>query len=191
MISLPPADQDFLTRRGFLRRAGLICGSLAALTAAPAALARITERRELSFVHTHTGEMLTVPYFNFGAYQPAALTKVNHLLRDFRTNEVHRIDPGLLDILFDLQVRADRDAPFEIISGYRSPATNQALRGKSAASGVARHSMHLEGKAIDIRLSGFSTRRLGEFARQMARGGVGYYADSDFVHVDTGRVRCW
>jgi uncharacterized protein YcbK (DUF882 family) len=102
---------------------------------------------------------------------------------------VHRIDPALLDILFDLQTLANRDAPFEVISGYRSPATNAMLHRSSDS--VAQHSMHLEGRAIDVRLSGFATRGLAEHARTLSHGGVGFYARSDFVHVDTGRVRFW
>ena len=116
-------------------------------------------------------------------------THVNILLRDFRTGESHRIDPTLLDILYDLQVLADRDAHYEVISGYRSPQTNAMLHQLS--SGVAEHSQHILGKAIDVRLSGFSTRTLSEHARSLSRGGVGFYANSDFVHVDTGRIRYW
>jgi len=102
---------------------------------------------------------------------------------------VHPIDPALLDILFDLQQRADRDEPFQVICGYRSPATNAMLHRRS--EGVAVHSMHLQGRAIDIRLGGYSTRELADHARGLGRGGVGYYAQSDFVHVDTGPVRSW
>ncbi|MBS0399474.1 MAG: DUF882 domain-containing protein, partial [Proteobacteria bacterium] len=99
------------------------------------------------------------------------------------------MDAGLFDLLWDLRAAADRDATFEIISAYRSPATNAMLHRRS--SGVAEHSQHLLGKAIDIRIRGFSTSRLAELARGLKRGGVGYYARSDFVHVDTGRVRYW
>ena len=145
--------------------------------------------RRLSFVHTHTGETLSAEYFDGGAYSERCLGQVNYLMRDFRTGECHAIDPPLLDILFDLQTLANVEGPFEIISGYRSPATNAMLRRRS--SGVAEHSQHLLGKAIDVRLSGYSTRDLGEHARTLARGGVGFYARSDFVHVDTGPVRFW
>jgi uncharacterized protein YcbK (DUF882 family) len=143
----------------------------------------------VSFVHTHTGEELTAAYWKAGRYQPDELLRVNRLLRDFRTNEVHSIDPALLDILFDLQSKADTDRPFQVISGYRSAKTNEMLRHSS--DGVAQHSMHLVGRAIDIRLGAFPTRRLGELARSMGRGGVGFYRVSDFVHVDTGRIRFW
>jgi len=175
-------------RRGFLKALGAVCGSLGSLAAVPA-LAADRGSRCVSFVHTHTGETLRAAYFTDGSYQADCLARVDHLLRDFRTGDVHPIDPALLDILFDLQVRADRDEPFQVICGYRSPATNAMLHRRS--EGVAVHSMHLEGRAIDIRLGGFSTGALASHARALGRGGVGYYPQSDFVHVDTGRVRSW
>jgi uncharacterized protein YcbK (DUF882 family) len=175
-------------RRRFLLACGGVCTTLASLIAAPA-LAASRESRSVSFVHTHTGETLRAVYFQDGRYQPECLARVNELLRDFRTGDVHRIDPALLDILFDLRRMADRDDPFEVISGYRSPATNAMLHRHS--EGVAVHSMHLEGRAIDVRLGGFATHQLASYARTLGRGGVGFYASSDFVHVDTGRVRFW
>lgn len=173
------------SRRRFLQRSLLTVASLSA----PVAFAQTAEARSLTFVHTHTGEHLVAPYYRAGCYQAACLLDVNHFLRDFRTEEVHSIDPALLDVLFDLQVLADREATFEVISGYRSPDTNSTLRSRS--SGVASHSLHMEGKAIDIRISGFPTTKLRDHALSLKRGGVGYYAASDFVHVDTGRVRFW
>jgi uncharacterized protein YcbK (DUF882 family) len=185
----PPRDSDpWIGRRHFLAGVGGLCGTLASLLAAPV-LAASREVRCLSFVHTHTGERLRAPYFRDGCYQAECLVQVNHLLRDFRTGEVHPIDPALLDILFDLQTRANRDGAFEVISGYRSPATNAMLHSHS--EGVAVHSLHLQGRAIDVRLPGFATRELAAQARTLQRGGVGFYARSDFVHVDTGRVRFW
>ena len=175
---------------GFSRRRFLSYSGLAAVTfGAPATFAKSVEIRSLAFVHTHTSERLVAPYFRNGCYQEQCLQSVNHFLRDFRTEESHPIDPALLDVLFELQVLANREATFEVISGYRSPATNAQLR--SGSSGVASHSLHMEGKAIDIRISGFSTTKLRDYALSMKRGGVGYYAASDFVHVDTGRVRFW
>jgi uncharacterized protein YcbK (DUF882 family) len=177
-------------RRRFLHRAGAVCATVGVMAACPVrASASIASVRRLRFVHTHTGESLTAEYFNGSDYSESSLTSVDHLLRDFRTGESHRIDPRLLDILFDLQNLADRDSAFEVISGYRSPATNAMLHRLS--SGVAEHSQHVLGKAVDIRLTGYPTRRLGEYARLLARGGVGYYASSDFIHVDTGSVRFW
>lgn len=175
-------------RRRFLAAVGGVGGTLATLAGFPV-LAATRSSRSVAFVHTHTGERLRAVYFQDGCYQAGCLAQVDELLRDFRTGEVHRIDPGLLDILFELQNRADRDEPFEVISGYRSPVTNAMLHRRS--EGVAMHSMHLEGRAIDVRLPGFSTRDLAGHARSLGLGGVGFYARSDFVHVDTGRVRFW
>jgi uncharacterized protein YcbK (DUF882 family) len=176
-------------RRRFLMQAGAFCGAVAAFGTGRVFASAPAAPRRLRFVHTHTGESLATEYFDGTSYVSDALADVNHLLRDFRTGEVHVIDPALLDLLYALQERADHDAPYEIISGYRSPATNAMLRGRS--SGVAEHSQHLLGKAIDIRLGGYATRSLGEHARALGRGGVGYYAVSDFVHVDTGSIRFW
>jgi uncharacterized protein YcbK (DUF882 family) len=184
-------ESDLLpARRRFLKSAAAACGVLAGIGLAPR-LARAGAERSLSFVHTHTGETLTVPYRVASCYDAACLDAVNHLLRDFRSGEVHSIDPGLLDILCTLKDLSGSDAPFEVISGYRSPATNAMLRGNSKRSGVAEHSLHLQGQAIDIRLGGVRTLKLAQLARGLRRGGVGYYAASDFVHVDTGRVRFW
>lgn len=183
----PAASLSLLNRRHFLRL------STATLVVAPAMSAwgtALPEQRKLSFVHTHINESLSsVTYFQGGRYEPNGLGKLNHLLRDFRTQDVHPIDPQLFDILYDLQVLADRDAPYEIISGYRSPLTNQMLRNRS--HGVASRSLHMDGKAIDVRLTGFSCKKLRDLALSMRRGGVGYYASSNFVHLDTGRVRSW
>ncbi len=162
---------------------------VAALSPVAATWGHALEQRSLSFVHTHTGESLSTVYFRGGSYIAPELHRVNHLLRDFRTGDVHTIDPTLLDILFDLRTLVDRDQPFEVISGYRSAKTNAFLRRHS--SGVAEHSLHIQGRAIDVRLSGFSTRRLRELALGMRRGGVGFYPASDFVHLDNGRVRWW
>ena len=172
-------------RRRFLQAAG------AALMLLPlgAAWARTPARRSLSFVHTHTGEQLSTVYFEDGQYRNGELARINQLLRDFRTGDVHIIDTGVLDILADLRVLADRDEPYEVICGYRSPQTNAALRRHS--SGVAEHSLHLQGRAIDVRLPGVPTSRLRELALAMGRGGVGFYPQSDFVHLDNGRVRYW
>jgi uncharacterized protein YcbK (DUF882 family) len=154
-----------------------------------AAWARAPGRRSLSFVHMHTGERLSSVYFQDGQYQAEELTRINQLLRDFRTGDIRTIDTGVLDILADLRVLADRDEPYEVICGYRSPQTNAALRRHS--SGVAEHSLHLQGRAIDVRLPGVATSRLRQLALGMGRGGVGFYPQSDFVHLDNGRVRYW
>lgn len=157
-------------------------------SAARAPLAYGAEERALAFQHTHTGESLDVVYYARGGYLRDALGRINHLLRDFRTGEMHPIDPALLDLLHGLCAACGNGA-FEIISGYRSPNTNALLRQRS--HGVAAHSLHLEGRAIDVRLPGVRTDRLRDAAISLAGGGVGYYPGSDFVHLDTGRVRSW
>jgi uncharacterized protein YcbK (DUF882 family) len=145
--------------------------------------------RELRFAHTHTGERLVVEYFSGGTYLPDALATVNHFLRDFRTSEVRAIDPALLDLLHGLTRGTGSHQPFQVISGYRSPTTNEMLRHRS--EGVAAGSLHMTGQAIDIRLADVPLTRLRKVALAVGRGGVGYYPASDFVHLDTGRVRTW
>lgn len=143
----------------------------------------------LSFFHIHTAEKLTVTYRENGALVPDALAAVNHYLRDFRTDQAHEIDVALLDALADLYTAFDGRGNFEVISGYRSPRTNEALR--HATSGVAEKSLHIHGRAIDVRLTSAKTRDLRDAAVARKRGGVGYYAESNFVHVDTGAFRTW
>ena len=145
--------------------------------------------RRLSFLNLHTDERCSVVYREDGACVPGALAEVNNVLRDFRTGEVHPIDTRLLDLLADLSTRMETTGPFHVISGYRSPTTNAMLHENSA--GVATKSLHMQGMAIDIRLPGRKLADLRDTALGMARGGVGYYAKSDFVHVDVGRVRRW
>jgi uncharacterized protein YcbK (DUF882 family) len=159
-------------------------GATARMAAAP--------DRSLSFVHTHTGEHLTTGYCCGGDYVPGALGEVNHLLRDFRANAVKPIDPNLLDLLFALNGSLGTDQPFHVISGYRTPETNAMLQERGGTrSGVASHSLHMDGKAIDIRVPGIRLEHLRDVARSLQLGGVGYYPASNFVHVDTGRVRFW
>jgi len=187
MVRTPNLLADVaLGRRGFLQKLAAVGVGLAAT---PTVFAAGDERRTLSFVHTHTGEHLTAEYYKQGAYSSAVLQQVNVLLRDFRDNTVHPIDPRVLDRLFLLQSVIGGSEPFQVISAYRSPATNAALHEKS--SGVAEHSLHMEGRAIDVRLAGVATERLARLAIQQSSGGVGFYRVSDFVHVDTGRVRSW
>jgi uncharacterized protein YcbK (DUF882 family) len=173
------------SRRRFLALSALstpflICPGLLHAAAAP---------RRLAFHHTHTGEALDLEYSEAGRYIPDALLTINHLLRDFRSGEVHPIDPALLDLLHTIRRQVGSTAPFEIISAFRSPATNAMLARKGG--GVATQSLHLTGRAIDIRLPGVATANLRDAGLSLGAGGVGYYPDSDFVHVDTGRVRYW
>lgn len=145
--------------------------------------------RTLGFDNLHTGEKMVVEYYASGGYVPQALASVNQLLRDFRTGDVGVIDASLLDLLHGLATLTGSRRPFQIISGYRSPATNAALHQRS--SGVASGSLHMLGQAIDIRLADVPLETLRDAARSMRVGGVGYYAASNFVHVDTGRIRTW
>lgn len=177
---------DHPRRRFLAGAAGLVTtGLLAPLRSQALA----DSKRELDLFHTHTGDRLSVVYFADGDYRPDGLEKINRFLRDFRTKDSHPIDPGVLDILYDLRAMTVGGGEYQIISAYRSPKTNDMLRGKS--SGVAKKSLHMQGMAIDVRLPGCDTARLRDAAIDMQRGGVGYYASSNFIHVDTGRVRRW
>jgi uncharacterized protein YcbK (DUF882 family) len=157
------------------------CGRIAAAAALPA--------HTLPFYHIHTGEKLTITYREQGALLPGALDEINRYLRDFRTEQSHDIDVALLDTLHELYAAFDRRGNFEVISGYRSPRTNAALR--HATTGVAENSLHIQGRAIDVRLTSAKTAALRDAAIALKRGGVGFYAESNFVHVDTGRFRVW
>lgn len=172
-----------MTRRRFV---GVLAMALPGLAIRPLEASAV---RVLAFDHLHTAERLTVEYYRGGTYLPDALDAINHVLRDFRTGDVHPIDPGLLDLLHLLREATGSRRPFEVISGYRSPATNHMLRQRS--SGVAAGSLHMVGQAIDIRLADVPLARLREVAFGLRLGGVGYYPASNFVHVDTGRVRSW
>jgi uncharacterized protein YcbK (DUF882 family) len=145
--------------------------------------------RALGFFNTHTGERLKAIYWEKGHYIAESLAEINRILRDHRANEVENIDTELLDLLFALQNKLESREPFHVISGYRSAKTNAALQ--AASSGVAQNSLHLVGKAIDIRTPGRELRMLRKAAVALKGGGVGYYPKSDFVHVDVGRVRYW
>lgn len=145
--------------------------------------------RFIELFNTHTGDTLSLAYRHGANYDVAAIARLRHLLRDHRNDEVHDIDVGLYDQLYDLAVAAGRDARFDIISGYRSPASNAKMA--AAGRGVARKSLHMQGRAIDLRLHGCSCARLRDLALAAARGGVGYYKSSNFVHIDTGRFRTW
>jgi uncharacterized protein YcbK (DUF882 family) len=151
--------------------------------------AQTAGNRALSFIHTHTGERLAVEYFGRGRYVPDALSAIDYFLRDFRSGDVHPIDPRLLDLLSTLTDLTGSVRPFQVISGYRSPATNEMLRLRG--EGVAARSLHMQGRAIDIRLADVPLVKLRTAALSVRGGGVGYYPASDFVHVDTGRVRTW
>ena len=184
-----PAWSDTLrSRRSFLKSS-----SVALISAAfPHIIqANINESsdRTLEFINLHTNETLGCCYWQNGAYDPNALAKIDYLLRDHRAEEVYPIDRQLLDLLHSLRDLAGSNAPFEVISGYRSPKTNTHLRKTSG--GVAKRSLHMQGKAIDIRLPDIKLENLRDMAVSLQNGGVGYYAKSNFLHIDIGRTRRW
>ena len=144
--------------------------------------------RTLKLENIHTGEKVRTTYWERGRYISGALKEINHVLRDHRTNDVHTMDKGLLDLLTALHKKLGSREEFEVISGYRSPASNAMLHERS--NGVAKKSMHMEGRAIDIVLADRSLQQVRSAAVAMGRGGVGYYSGK-FVHVDTGAVRKW
>jgi uncharacterized protein YcbK (DUF882 family) len=174
-----------LARLGILGFAGL--GGLLLLLPWPGSAAH--QGRTLRFTHLHTGESLVVTYWADGEYVGEGITQVEHLLRDFRTGDEHDIEPRLLDLLYEVHEKTDSEAPFQVISGYRSPETNEQLRKMGRQ--VGRRSLHMQGQAIDIRLADVPTARVRDVALALERGGVGYYEENDFVHIDVGRVRRW
>jgi uncharacterized protein YcbK (DUF882 family) len=145
--------------------------------------------RSLAMYNPHTGESINLVYCENGYYVPGALNEINYFFRDFRANLVKPIDPRLLDLLHSIHQSSDASKPFNLVSGYRSPQTNAMLAAQY--EGVARHSMHIEGKAADINLPGRQLSILQRIALALRFGGVGYYPQSGFVHVDTGRIRRW
>ncbi len=178
--------------------AGLLAGGAAhgqEVAAGPAA-ARVQDPqrsagapKRIALRNLHTGERLDLEYFRDGAYLPHALSSIDGLLRDFRTGERHAIDPSLMDYLVEVAHRVGVDPAFSVISGYRSPLTNANLHERSIE--VAKHSLHMEGRAIDVRMTGVDCASLAVHALGLERGGVGYYRASDFVHLDTGAFRTW
>ncbi len=183
-------NEDRLSRRRFVRL-GLLA-SAACFLPSPALAALWPAghgARKLSFYNLHTDETLTTVYWADGKYVPEALSEINYILRDFRRNAVKPIDARLLDLLHALRANLDTNAAFQVISGYRSPLTNAMLR--RASEGVAAHSLHLKGQAIDLRVPGRELSLVRDAALALRGGGVGYYPRSDFVHVDVGRIRTW
>jgi uncharacterized protein YcbK (DUF882 family) len=183
---------DTKSRRQFISLLGgaTICTAIVPMvTLAASATRPLLGSRNLVFNHLHTGEKLHATYWHGGDYDATVLTLVDCVLRDFRTGDSHPIDRGLLDLLYTVQNELGVDTPYHVIGGYRSPKTNNMLRGRS--TGVAKRSLHMEGRAIDVRLPGVNSLRLREVAADLRLGGVGYYRSSDFVHLDTGRPRVW
>lgn len=175
-----------VTRRKIL---GFGAAAAASLLVTRPALASASAPRKLKFHNIHTGENLATTYWADGRYIPDALGDIKRILRDHRTGTEHDMDVRTLDILAELRRRLDTDEAIHVISGYRSPQTNAGLA--RAGHGVAKHSLHMVGEAVDIRVPGRDLALVRKAALAMKRGGVGYYPKSDFVHVDCGRVRHW
>ncbi|MEF1254959.1 DUF882 domain-containing protein [Vibrio sp. M260112] len=177
-----------LSRRDFIKLAG--SGLVVASCIPSIALAKYPDQpRTLALTNLHTREALETCYFDGTRYVSRELNRLNHLCRDFRRDEVYPMDKKLFDHISLIQKALSVDAEVQIISGYRSPATNESLRGKS--KGVAKKSYHMLGQAIDFRLDGVSLKRVRDVSRELQLGGVGYYPSSNFVHIDTGPVRYW
>ena len=167
---------------------------VALLLVVPLGQAAISSPREyrLRFYHTHTNERLDIVYRRGDTHLPEALAALDYYLRDHRTGEVRHFDPRLFDLLYDLTASlSDSGGEIDVICGYRTPSSNEFLRTRSAHTGVALHSLHIQAEAIDIRLPGIPTSALRDAALRLQRGGVGYYRVSNFIHVDVGRVRRW
>jgi uncharacterized protein YcbK (DUF882 family) len=180
-------------RRSFLKSSALLASALgvpAMARATPATRqAGMPHERTLNLYNTHTGESLKSVFWAEGKFIPEAMNDINKLLRDHRNNKIAPIDPKLLFLLDQVANQVGAKQGVHIISGYRSPESNQLLHANT--TGVAKHSMHMDGKAIDVRMPGRDLAVLHKAALHAGGGGVGYYPDSQFVHMDTGRLRHW
>lgn len=188
-----PTKANNITRRNFLKFSAAItvASTLPQLAHANSDLssAVFSTERALEFINLHTDETLRCCYWADGEYDHNGLSEINHILRDHRANEVYSMDTQLIDVLHALHQTTESRSPFHIISAYRSPATNEKLRKQS--NGVAKRSLHMQGKAIDIRLPDVELKDLRDAAISLEFGGVGYYAKSNFIHIDTGKPRNW
>lgn len=185
-----PIVDPYAAKRRLILKAGAaaLAVGFAGRAAATPALMAVTERR-LRLFNTHTGEQSDTVYWAEGDYQRDGLAELDRLLRDHRSGDIATMDTGLFDLLFSLSAALDTQQRFHVISGYRSPASNALLHERS--DGVAKHSLHMDGLAIDIRVPGRKLADVRRAAIALSGGGVGYYPSSDFVHVDVGRVRTW
>lgn len=177
-----------LSRRMFLG-AGIGAAAALALTSPLEAAVRAMPERALNLYNIHTGEWVKTVYWADGRYVAKSLSQISRLLRDHRSGDTHPMDPRLLDLMAATHRRLGAKGAIHIVSGYRSPATNAMLA--AATDGVAQGSLHMSGKAVDIRIPGATTRVIGRAAKSLRVGGVGTYPGSKFVHLDTGRVRFW
>ena len=187
--ALPAAASS---RRRFLTGLAAGAAALTTTTVLPSlafAAKAMPSTRSLAFRSLHTGEEVAATYVRGGILEAEGLNKLNHVLRDWRSGEVWEMDRQLLDLLFALRQRMDSEAPFHLISAYRSPKTNAKLASKS--NGVAKRSLHMRGMAVDVSLPGRDLKALHQAALSLKGGGVGLYTKSGFLHLDTGRVRRW
>lgn len=186
-----PFDLNRIERRDVLKVGicGLVAGILPLFPARNAWSAQNFQSWHIAFRNAHTGDSFSGVYRVGDKYLPDAFERMNYVLRDHRNDEIFPMDPRIVDLVKILHDRTRSNDPLEILSGYRSPKTNSMLR--HASTGVARNSMHMYGQAMDIRLPHYKTSKIRDLARRMKAGGVGYYPKSDFVHVDTGKVRSW
>jgi uncharacterized protein YcbK (DUF882 family) len=168
----------------------LVAASSARAQASGVSATTAAAEHTLQLYNTHTNEKIDVVYRRGDQYIQSALAKLDYFLRDHNTNEVRHFDPRLYDILSDLTASVGHPGgEIDIVCGYRTNSTNAALRAHT--NGVAKNSLHIQAEAIDLRMPGVNTLKLRKAALALARGGVGYYPHSDFIHVDTGRVRQW
>ncbi|MDU6412594.1 MAG: YcbK family protein [Yersiniaceae bacterium] len=181
-------DQIDKQRRKWLALGGAAMG-IALLPGQAFATLSTPRPRVLTLNNLHTGETLKAEFFDGKTYNTEELSRLNHLFRDFRANKMKTIDTALFDQLYRLQVLLGNNKPVQLISGYRSVATNDDLRRHS--SGVAKHSYHTLGRAMDFHIEGVQLSNIRKAALKMRAGGVGYYPRSNFVHIDTGPVRNW
>lgn len=195
MTSFLFAVEETMERRGFLK-AGLtlsVAGFLSASIVKPALALSGTGTYSASFHNEHTGETFSGVYRVGNKYLPEAFERINYVLRDYRENKIFPIDPRVVDIVSVVHKTTGQTGSYSVLSGYRTPKTNAMLNetGGGKASGVAKHSLHMAGQAIDVRMPGYSTAQIRDIARKLHAGGVGYYPKSNFVHMDSGAARNW
>lgn len=188
-MQLEKMTKVMASRRGFLGSSMAGCASFFAPASVHALSYPSMAARELQFYNVHTSESLTAVYWRDGTYIPEGLAQISYHLRDFRTGGIKPIDPTLLNFLYQVTNSIEFKEPINVISGYRTPATNAMLAARSDK--VAPNSFHMRGQAIDIRLPGIVTTGVRDIALAISRGGVGYYPESDFIHLDTGPIRAW
>lgn len=184
----PDSARRPLSRRSLLA-AGIAAAGLGFAAGPAEAARRLVRERSLYIANPHTGEVFRDVYWANGKYQRTAIRRINWLMRDFRTDIIHPIDPDLIDLLHGIQGRFGGRRPIYLLSGYRSPQTNTMLIEEG--HGAVDNSQHLYGKAADIHIEGARLSDVRKVAVSFRAGGVGTYWHNGFVHVDTGRVRYW